>query len=106
MIAEKIEIDSAAAIKDISFQLKNEIENLILVLGANLDGKANLSIMISENLVKDKNLNAGQLIRDFAKEIQGGGGGQPFYATAGGKDPNGLARAIDKAVSYFLNELN
>jgi alanyl-tRNA synthetase len=104
-IAEKVEIDSAASIKDISFQLKNEIENLILILGAELDGKANLTIMISENLAKDKNLNAGQLIREFAKEIQGGGGGQPFYATAGGKNPNGLDSAISKALNYFQSEL-
>ncbi len=106
IIAQKIEIDSAAAIKDISFQLKNEIENLILILGADLDGKANLSIMISENLVKDKNLNAGQLIREFAKEIQGGGGGQPFYATAGGKNPNGIDSAIKKALTYFQTEIS
>jgi alanyl-tRNA synthetase len=57
--------------------------------------------MISENLVKEKNWNASQIIRDVAKEIQGGGGGQPFYATAGGKNPDGLNAAIQKVKSYI-----
>ncbi|OFX83847.1 MAG: alanine--tRNA ligase [Bacteroidetes bacterium GWF2_33_16] len=91
-----VPISSSAAIKDLAFQLKNEIENLFLVLGAEIDGKATISIMISDNLVKDKKLNAGQLIREIAKEIDGGGGGQPFYATAGGKNKDGLPIAIEK----------
>lgn len=95
-IGFKIGLNSAAAIKDIAFQLKNEIDNLVLVLGAELDGKANLSVMISENLVEEKGWNASQVIRDVAKEIQGGGGGQAFYATAGGKNPQGLEAAIEK----------
>ena len=95
-IGDKVGINSPAAIKDIAFQLKNEIENLVLVIGAEISGKANLTVMISENLVKDKNWNASQIIRDVAKEIQGGGGGQPFYATAGGKNPQGLDAAIQK----------
>ena len=72
-----------------------------MVVGANLDGKANITIMISDNLVKDKNLNASQIIRDIAKEIDGGGGGQPFFATAGGNNPGGIERAIKKAVGYI-----
>ncbi|MBI9054540.1 MAG: alanine--tRNA ligase [Bacteroidales bacterium] len=95
-IGFKIGLNSAAAIKDISFQLKNEINNLVLVLGAEVNGKANLSVMISENLVKDKDWNASQIIREISKEIQGGGGGQAFYATAGGKNPQGLESAIEK----------
>ncbi|MDX9695130.1 MAG: alanine--tRNA ligase [Bacteroidales bacterium] len=101
-IGSIVQLDSAATIKDLSFQLKNEVENLILVLGAELDGKANLSLMISDNLVKDKKLNAAQIIREIAKEIDGGGGGQPFYATAGGKNKDGLTRAIEK-VKTFIN---
>ncbi len=96
-IGAKVGLNSAAAIKDLAFQLKNEIENLVLVLGAEIDGKANLSVMISESLVKDKGWNASQIIREVAKEIQGGGGGQAFYATAGGKKPEGLEAAIEKA---------
>jgi alanyl-tRNA synthetase len=95
-IGSKVGLNSAAAIKDLAFQLKNEIDNLVLVLGAEIDGKANLSIMISESLVKDKDWNASKIIRDVAKEIQGGGGGQAFYATAGGKKPEGLEAAIEK----------
>lgn len=95
-IGYKVGINSASAIKDIAFQLKNEIDNIVLVIGAEISGKANLSVMISENLVKDRNWNASQIIREVSKEIQGGGGGQPFYATAGGKNPQGIDAAIAK----------
>ncbi|MGE0090265.1 MAG: alanine--tRNA ligase [Bacteroidales bacterium] len=100
-IGSIVQLESAAIIKDLSFQLKNEVENLILVLGTELDGKANLSLMISDNLVKDKKLNAGQIIREIAKEIDGGGGGQPFYATAGGKNKEGLTKAIEKVKTFI-----
>ena len=100
-IGYKVGINSVAAIKDISFQLKNEIDNLVLAIGAEINGKANLSITISENLVKDKNWNASQIIREVSKEIQGGGGGQAFYATAGGKNPKGLESAIEKVKEYI-----
>ena len=72
-----------------------------MAVGADLDGKANLTIMISDNLVKEKNLNASQIIKEAAKEINGGGGGQPFFATAGGNNPGGIDRAIKKAVDYL-----
>jgi len=100
-IGSKVGLNSSSAIKDIAFQLKNEIDNLVLAIGAEINGKANLSIMISENLVKEKSWNASQMIRDVAKEIQGGGGGQPFYATAGGKNPAGLEAAIQKVKSMI-----
>jgi alanyl-tRNA synthetase len=57
--------------------------------------------MVSENLIKERNLNAGNIVRELAKEIQGGGGGQPFYATAGGKDSSGLAKALEKAKNFI-----
>jgi alanyl-tRNA synthetase len=100
-IGVKVGLNSVSAIKDIAFQLKNEVDNLVLAIGAEINGKANLSIMISENLVKEKKWNASQMIRDVAKEIQGGGGGQPFYATAGGKNPDGLDTAIQKVKSFI-----
>lgn len=89
------------AMKDLSFACKKEVPNLLMVLGADNDGKANLSVAISEDLVERKGLNAGQIIREIAKEIQGGGGGQAFFATAGGKDPQGLQDALTKTKSFL-----
>jgi alanyl-tRNA synthetase len=96
VVAEKIELNSADAIKNISFELKNQVANLFCLLGAEIEGKPQLSLIISENLVSEKKLNASQIIRDLAKEIQGGGGGQAFYANAGGKKPEGLDAALEK----------
>jgi alanyl-tRNA synthetase len=101
IISGVVDVDNAGMIKDLAFQLKGEIENLYLVLGAEINGKPNLTIMISENLVAEKGLNAGQIVREAGKEIKGGGGGQPFYATAGGKDVSGLDAAIEKALSFL-----
>ena len=101
LIAEIAPLGNAQLVKDVAFQLKNEIDNLFLVLGANFDGKPNLTVMISENLITEKGLNAGNIIREAAKAMQGGGGGQPFYATAGGKDLNGLQNAINAAVKFI-----
>lgn len=98
VLTAMIPLTDAQLIKDLAFQLKNEIENLFLVLGAEVNGKANLSIMISDNLVNEKGLNASNIIRDAAKAIQGGGGGQPFYATAGGKNIDGMQQAFNIAV--------
>jgi alanyl-tRNA synthetase len=101
-IAESVALPNADAIKHIAYQLKDIVPDLFLVLAADIEGKPNLTVMISDNLVKDKGLNAGNIIRELAKEIQGGGGGQPFFATAGGKDINGLDRALARAKD-FLN---
>jgi len=100
VIAEVIQLDSAQAVKDLAFQLKGEIDNLFLALGSVIGGKPSISVMIAENLVAEKGLNAGAVVREAAKEMQGGGGGQAFYATAGGKDISGLAAAVDKAKSF------
>ncbi|MBS3806436.1 MAG: alanine--tRNA ligase [Bacteroidales bacterium] len=104
-IASIIDIDSAGAMKDMAFQMKNEVDNLVLLLGANIKGKANLSLMISENLVKDKNLDANEIIREAATEIKGGGGGQPFFATAGGKNTDGLGAALEKGRKMVLEKI-
>jgi alanyl-tRNA synthetase len=101
IIADQVDVDNATMMKDLAFQLKNEVDNLFLVLGADIEGKPNLTVMISENLVNDKGLNASQIVRDAGREIKGGGGGQPFYATAGGKDISGLGAAIEKALSFI-----
>jgi alanyl-tRNA synthetase len=100
-IAEKIDLDSADAIKDLSFELRNQVDNLFMVLAAQVKGKPSLSVIISDNLVKEKNLNAGIIVRELGKEIMGGGGGQPFYATAGGTNSEGIKNALEKAKSYL-----
>ncbi len=100
VIAEVIQLDSAQAVKDLAFQLKGEVENLFLALGSAIGGKPSISVMIAENLVAEKGMNAGAVVREAAKEMQGGGGGQAFYATAGGKDLSGLAAAVEKAKSF------
>ncbi len=101
ILAEVIETDSANLIKDLCYQLKNEVPDLYCVLGAAVDGKAMLGVMVSDNLVKEKGLHAGNIIRELAKEVDGGGGGQPFFATAGGKNPANLDKAIKKALEML-----
>jgi len=105
VVIEKISVDSLASLKDISILMKKQTENLIMVLGAIIDGKPNIAITISENLVKEKNLDARSMIRDIAKEIDGGGGGQPFYATAGGKKTEGIDIALNKAKEIINGNL-
>ncbi len=96
-IIAKVELPSADALKKLSFELKNEQDNLFAVLAANIAGKPQIAVVVSENLVDEKSLNAGQIVRELAKEIKGGGGGQPFFATAGGKDVSGLESVVSKA---------
>jgi len=98
-IAEKVDVD-AANIKDIAFALKNEVENLFMILGAISEGKVSITLMISDNLVASNQWNASKIIREFSKEIQGGGGGQDYYATAGGKNPDGLERVFELAKEF------
>ncbi len=96
VIAQIVNLKNASQLKDACFMLKGESEQLFCVLGSEFeDGKCGLAIMISDDLVADKSLNAGQIIREAAKAIKGGGGGQAFFATAGGKDAKGIQSAID-----------
>ena len=87
------------AAKDLVFKIREMMtESFVCVVGSVFDGKPMLNVMLSDDMVKDHGLNAGQLVREAAKLMQGGGGGQPHYASAGGKYPDGLSAAIDKVV--------
>ena len=89
----------AQSAKDLVFKVRQSIPtNLLCVIGSIEKGKPTLSVMLSDDMVSDHGLNAGQMIREAAKLIQGGGGGQPHYATAGGKNTDGLSAAVDKVV--------
>ncbi|KAA1245391.1 alanine--tRNA ligase [Aquimarina sp. RZ0] len=99
-LAKKVDLD-ASGIKDLSFELGGEIENVFMLFGSDTNGKALLSCYISKNLVEEKGLNAGQVVRELGKYIQGGGGGQPFFATAGGKNPAGIQEALENAKQYL-----
>lgn len=95
-----------AQVKDMAFQLKGEIDKLVFVAGGVSNDKPHLTILFSDSLVKEFGLNAGQLVREVAQEIKGGGGGQPFFATAGGSDAEGVERAIEKANKIILRKVN
>lgn len=95
-----------AQMKDVAFQLRGEYDKFILIAGGVAAGKPHLTIMFSNNLVDEFGLNAGQIIREAAQEIKGGGGGQPFFATAGGSDPEGIEKAIEKAEKLVMYKLN
>lgn len=96
LVNEVVALSDAADLKNLSFELKKQIPNAIIVLGAVLGDKPQLSVIFSDDLAATNRYNANTIIRELAKEIQGGGGGQPFYATAGGKDVSGLNRAVAK----------
>ena len=100
-LAKQVDLD-AAGIKDLSFELGQAFDSAVLLFGSEQNGKALLSCYVSKGLVTAKDLNAGTIVRELGRYIQGGGGGQPFYATAGGKHPDGLKEALEKAKSYIL----
>jgi alanyl-tRNA synthetase len=99
-IAEHVDLD-AAELKDVAFQLKGEHAKLFGMFASQANGKATITCVISEALAAERSLNAGNIIRELAKEINGGGGGQAFFATAGGTNPDGLSTVLEKAKSYI-----
>jgi alanyl-tRNA synthetase len=99
-LAKKVDLD-AKGIKDLCFELGNQSNNLFLFFGADNNGKAILSCYISKELVASNGLNAGTIVRELGKYIQGGGGGQPFFATAGGKNPAGIEEALKASENYL-----
>ena len=90
------------ALKDLAFALKASTDKIFLTLGSSNGNKASLTVMISENVAESRNLNAGKIVRELAVEIQGSGGGQAFYATAGGKKPEGLGAALQQAEKIIV----
>ena len=100
-LATRIDIDANSA-KEIAYGMRAKIENLFLILGSENEGKATLSVLISDELVSSRGMNAGHIVRELAKSIQGGGGGQPGFATAGGKNPQGLDEALKLARNFVV----
>lgn len=103
-LATRVDLPTADAVKTLAFALKGAVSDLYLVLAADIDGKPNLTVVVSDNLVSTRGMHAGNIVRDLAKEINGGGGGQPFFATAGGKDVTGLDRALNRAKDFIVKK--
>ena len=99
-LAVQVDLDANGA-KDLAYELGNNRDNLFLVLGTVNEDKPMLTCYVSKELVGSKNLNAGQVVRELGKYIQGGGGGQPFFATAGGKNSSGIKEALEKAKDFI-----
>jgi alanyl-tRNA synthetase len=97
LISEKVIVPNADTLKNIAYALRNQFEDLVLVLAADVDGKPQVAVMIGEKLAAENKFHAGNLVKELAKEIDGGGGGQPFFATAGGKNLEGLNKVLEKA---------
>lgn len=97
VIIEQVNLPSADALKKLAFDLKNQQKNLVLILAADVSGKPQIAVAIDESLVKSRNLHAGKLVKELARHIQGGGGGQPFFATAGGQEIDGLPQVVTEA---------
>jgi alanyl-tRNA synthetase len=98
LIAEKVSVPNADTLKNIAYALRNQFDDLLLVLAADVDGKPQVTVMLGEKLEATKKFHAGNLVKELAKEIDGGGGGQPFFATAGGKKLEGLDSVIAVAL--------
>ncbi len=102
-IVSRLPLNDSKAIKTLAYQLEKEIGDALIVFGAEVNGKPQLMVAISENLTKsNEKLHAGNMIRELAKEIKGGGGGQAFFATAGGSDASGLDNALAKAKELLV----
>lgn len=100
-LAAKVDLD-ASSIKDLAFDMGSEINNLFALFATEQEGKATLTCYISKELVSEKKYNAGKVVKELGVFIQGGGGGQPFFATAGGKNPSGIPQALEKAKEYII----
>jgi alanyl-tRNA synthetase len=99
-IGAKIDLD-AQTLKNLTFELQDQIDNLFFIAGSNYDDKVSLTISIAKNLVEEKGFDASKIVRELGKFINGGGGGQAFFATAGGKNPEGIKKAIEQAKDFL-----
>ena len=97
LISEKVSVPNADTLKNIAYALRNQFDDLVLVLAADVDGKPQVAVMIGEKLAATNKFHAGNMVKELAKEIDGGGGGQPFFATAGGKNLHGLDAVLAKS---------
>ena len=97
LIIEKVTVPNGDVLKNIAFALRNEFDDLLLILAADVDNKPQVAVMVGEKLIETKKFHAGNMVKELAREIDGGGGGQPFFATAGGKNLNGLDGVLQKA---------
>jgi alanyl-tRNA synthetase len=102
-ISGQIDTDSADILKTIAHQIRNTSENSVLVVGTQIGNKAHILVMVSDKLVKERNISAVNIIKEISAEINGSGGGQPFLAIAGGKNPAGIGRALQKAEDLIKN---
>jgi alanyl-tRNA synthetase len=100
-IAEKVTLPSTDAMRDLIFQLKNQRQQLVVLLATVIGDKPYIAIGLTDDLVNAGKFNASVIIKELAKEIKGGGGGQPFFATAGGSDVNGIDKALNNVYKFF-----
>lgn len=97
LIVEKVSVSNADALKNIAYGLRNQFEDLLLILAADVDSKPQVAVMIGEKLAQTNRYHAGNMVKELARAIEGGGGGQAFFATAGGKNLSGLDAVLEKA---------
>jgi alanyl-tRNA synthetase len=101
VLVEKVEVTSIDALRTLAYDLKRDLKKPYLVLGAIINNKPNVAVLIDEQLVTEKSLHAGNIVREASKAMKGGGGGQPHYATAGGSDVSGLGAALLEAYKFI-----
>ncbi len=102
LLTERVSVPNADSLKNIAYALRNQFDDLLMILAADIEGKPQVAVMIGEKLEATKKYHAGNMVKELAKEIDGGGGGQPFFATAGGKNINGLDRVLVKAKELLI----
>jgi len=105
LVVSPVEVDEPSQLRDLAFRMRSRQEKICMALGAEIEGKAHLAIMLSDEVIRDHGLDASALIREIAPAIKGGGGGQPFFATAGGKEPSGIDSALEHARRIFMEKV-